>query len=82
MIEEQVKKLLEDDLKKENVIIDSVKYNREGNNNFLRIIVDQNKSIDVDAIVEITKMINPILDEADIIKDSYILDVSSKEKGE
>ena len=82
MIEEQVKKLLEDDLKKENVIIDSVKYNREGNNNFLRIIVDQNKSIDVDAIVEITKMINPILDEADIIKDSYILDVSSKEKVE
>lgn len=82
MIEEQVKKLLEDDLKKENVIIDSVKYNREGNNNFLRIIVDRNKSIDVDAIVEITKMINPILDEADIIKDSYILDVSSKEKGE
>ena len=82
MIEEQVKKLLEDDLKKENVIIDSVKYNREGNNNFLRIIVDQNKSIDVDAIVEITKMINPILDEADIIKDSYILDVSSREKGE
>ena len=82
MIEEQIKKLLEDDLKKENVIIDSVKYNREGNNNFLRIIVDRNKSIDVDAIVEITKMINPILDEADIIKDSYILDVSSREKGE
>lgn len=82
MIEEKIRNLIEDSLKKEDIWIDTIKYEREGNNNFLRIIVDRNKSIDVDTIVEVTKIINPILDKADIINDSYILDVSSKEKGE
>lgn len=82
MIEEKVKNIIEDSLKKLDVSIDSIKYEKEGNNYFLRIVVDRKKTIDVDAIVEITKVINPLLDKADIIEDSYILDVSSKEKGD
>ena len=82
MIEEKVRNLIEDSLKERDILIDTIKYEKEGNNNFLRIVVDRNKSIDVDAIVEITKVINPLLDEADVISDSYILDISSKEKGE
>ena len=82
MIEEKVKKLIESRLKEDNIIIDSIKYEKEGNNNFLRIVVDREKSIDVDTIVEVTKIINPILDDADIIDDRYILDISSKEKGD
>ncbi len=82
MIEEKVKKLIEGVLEKENIKIDKILYEKDGNNNFLRIVVDRDKVIDVDTIVEITKMINPILDDADIINESYILDVSSREKGE
>ncbi len=82
MIEERVKDVIKDVLKDNNLLLDSVKYEKEGNNNFLRIVVDGDKIIDIDTIVEITKILNPILDDADIIKDSYILDVSSKEKGE
>ena len=82
MIEEKVKKLIEGRLKEDNIFIDSIKYEKEGNNNFLRIVVDREKSIDVDTIVEVTKIINPILDDADIIDDRYILDISSKEKGD
>ena len=82
MIEEKVKKLIESCLEDKGIWIDTIKYEREGNNNFLRIVVDSSNIIDIDAIVEITKLINPLLDEADIIEDSYILDVSSKEKGE
>lgn len=82
MIEEKVRKLIDDSLKEKDLWIDMIKYEREGNNNFLRIVVDSKDSIDVDRIVEITKMINPILDKNDIINDSYILDISSKEKGE
>ena len=33
------------------------------------------------ARVEATNIINPILDEYDLIKDEYILDISSKERG-
>ena len=82
MIEDKVRELVEDVLLEKDVRIDSVKYDKEGKNNFLHIVVDRDKPIDVDTIVDITKIINPILDEADIISDSYILDVSSKEKGE
>ena len=82
MIEEKVRKIIEDVLKNKDILIDSIKYEKEGNNIFLRIVVDRNGSIDIDMIVEITKIINPLLDEANIIKDSYILDICSKEKGE
>ena len=50
--------------------------------------VDINLYIDKDGIVNVsdcsfvTKLINPILDEADPISESYILDVCSMEKGE
>ena len=54
----------------------------EGSNYFLRITIDRAQPIDVDTCVEVTHAVNPILDEADIIKDSYILDISSKEKGD
>lgn len=82
MIEEKVRKLLEEPLKEQEITIDSIKYEKEGTNNFLRIVIDRNKTLDIDAVVEVTRLINPILDEANIIEDSYILDISSKEKGE
>ena len=82
MIEDKIKNIVNDSLKDRNMWVDSIKYEKEGNNNFLRIIVDREDPIDIDTIVDITKIINPILDKADIIKDSYILDISSKEKGE
>ena len=36
----------------------------------------------MDAIVEATHIINPIIDELDPYEESYILDVLSKERGE
>lgn len=81
-MEEQIKKLLESDLSKIGIRIDTVEYVKEGPNYFLRITIDRDEVIDIDTCVEATNIINPILDEADIIKDSYILDVTTKEKGE
>ena len=54
---------------------------KEDNNLFLRIVIDRDEIIDIDTCVEVTNIINPLLDEADLIKESYILDVSTKEKG-
>ena len=65
-----------------NIIVDSVKYETEGNYNFLRIELDKVNGIDLDTIVSATEVINPIIDKLDLIDDSYILDITSKEKGD
>ena len=81
-MEERIKEVLEKEVSKMGVHIYSVEYVKEGSNNFLRITIDRDEIIDIDTCVEVTNIINPILDKLDIIKDSYILDVSTREKGE
>ena len=80
-IEGKVRKLLEKDVEASGVFIDSVKLEKEDNNLFLRIVIDRDEIIDIDKCVEVTNIINPILDREDPIKESYTLDVSTKEKG-
>lgn len=82
MIEEKVRNLVEKKVNDMGVNIDSIEYVKEGSNYFLRIVIDRDKPIDIDTCVEVTNVINPLLDEANIIDDSYVLDISSKEKGE
>ena len=81
MIEEQVKKLIEEPVKELGVNIDSVVLEKESGALFLRIVIDREEVIDVDTCVEVTNVINPLLDEANLIEESYMLDVSTKEKG-
>lgn len=81
-IEEKVKNLIEKKLLEIGVKIDKIEYLKEDSNNFLRITIDKDDIVDIDTCVEATRIINPILDEADIIEESYILDVTSKERGE
>ncbi len=80
-MEEKIKKLLEEEVEKVGVRIDSVKLEKEDNNLFLRIVIDRDEIIDLDKCVEVTNIINPLLDKADLIEESYTLDVSTKEKG-
>ena len=81
MIEEQVKKLIEEPVGELGVNIDSVTLEKESGALFLRIVIDRDEVIDVDTCVEVTNVINPLLDEANLIEESYMLDVSTKEKG-
>lgn len=81
MIEEKVKKLIEEPVGELGVRIDSVVLEKEGNALFLRIVIDRDEVIDVDTCVEVTNIINPLLDEANLIEEAYMLDVSTKEKG-
>ena len=80
-MEEKVRKLIEKEINKLGISIDSIVYEKEGSNYFLRIVIDRDEVIDIDTCVEVTNVINPLLDKADFINDSYILDVSTKEKG-
>ena len=81
-MEEKVRMLIEDEVNKMGIKIDSIIYEKEGSNYFLRIVIDRDEAIDIDTRVEVTNIINPLLDKADFINDSYILDLSTKEKGE
>ena len=80
-MEEKIRKLLTEEVEKTGVRIDSVKLEKEDNNLFLRIVIDRDEIIDLDKCVEVTNIINPLLDKADLIEESYTLDVSTKEKG-
>lgn len=79
-IEDQVKNLIQQDIEQNNYKLDSVTYNKEGNIYYLTVIIDKEGYVDVEDCVAVSKIINPILDNADLISDSYILDVCSKEK--
>jgi len=81
MIEEKVRKLIEGPVGEIGVNIDSVVLEKESGALFLRIVIDRDEVIDVDTCVEVTNIINPLLDEANLIEESYMLDVSTKEKG-
>ena len=78
-IEKEVRKLIEGIITDNNYILNDVQYVKEGNTMFLRVVIEKEGNIDVEDCVNVSKLINPILDEADPIKENYILDVCSKE---
>lgn len=78
---EKIKANIKEVLEKEEIVVDSIAFEREGKYNFLRIVLDKAGGIDLDTIVMATNLINPILDKLDLIEEEYILDVLSKERG-
>ena len=77
-----VKDLINDVIVSNGYRLEDVLFVKEGSTWFLRVIIDKDGIINVDDCSRVTHLINPILDEADPISDSYILDVCSMEKGE
>ena len=78
---EEIKGLIEGPMKELEITIESIDYVLENNYHFLKIVLDKINGLDLDTIVDATNIINPILDEADLIDEEYILDISSKERG-
>ena len=55
-----------------------VKFVREFGTNYLRVMVDKDDEvIELDEIVKVNDIVSPILDEADLIKTNYVLDVTT-----
>ncbi len=81
-IANEVKKLIEPILNENNYILDSVEYVTEGSISYLRVYIDKEGFITIDDCVTVSNLINPILDEKDLIEENYMLDVCSKEKGD
>ena len=78
---EKIKEIVTEAMNKEDIIVCSVSYEKENNYNFLKIVLDKVNGIDLDTIVKATNIINPLLDEYDLISEEYVLDISSKERG-
>ena len=78
----ELEKLIKKALEVKEIIVDSVTYEKNsGNYNVLSVVLDKVGGIDLDAIVDATNIINPIVDDYDFTDDSYILDVTNKERG-
>ena len=76
-IEEKVENLLKQKIEDLGYELYDVLYLKEGKDYTLRIVIDKKTGISLDDCEKVNNEINDILDEADYIKDSYYLEVSS-----
>ena len=76
-----IREAITEPLKRLDIVVESIEFVKNGNYYSLNIVLDRLNGIDLDTIVEATNIINPILDELDLFEESYVLDVSSKERG-
>lgn len=79
---EELERLIRESLEEKEILVDSVSYEKNsGNYNVLSVVLDKVGGIDLDTVVEATNIINPIVDDYDFTDETYILDVTSKERG-
>lgn len=81
-MQDRVIELIGDSLNELDLKVDSVIYEKEGTNNYLRIVLDADFIIDLNTVTEASRIINPIIDEANLINEAYILDIYAKPKGD
>ncbi len=82
LVLDKLQKDLQKAFQETEIIVDSVTFEEKGKYKFLTVTLDRIGGIDLEAIVDATKVVNEVVDKADITDDSYILDVVSKERGE
>ena len=76
-IESKVQKLVEPIVNELGYELYDVLYVKEGKDYYLRIIIDKEDGINIDDCEKVNRGIDEPLDEADFIKESYFLEVSS-----
>ena len=77
-LESTVLNLIEKPLKALGYSEVDVKFVNEFGTNYLRVMVDKDDEvIDLDEIMKVNDIVSPLLDEADLIKTNYVLDVTT-----
>ena len=76
-IEKTVWDLAEPVVKQQGLELWDVEYVTEGGQRYLRVYLDSPDGVDLDACERVSRAMDPILDEADPVPDSYIFEVSS-----
>ena len=75
---DEIRSKITEPLKKEKIDVVDIYLEEENGEKDLVIVIDKLPYVDIETCVLATKIINPILDENDFIKDAYVLDVCSK----
>ena len=75
-IETKVENLLKDVIQNLGCELYDVIYAKEAKDFYLRIIIDKETGIDLNDCEKVNDTINDVLDQADYIKDQYVLEVS------
>ena len=76
-IEAQVQELLEPIINNSGYDLYDVIYTKEGKDYYLKIFIDKENGIGIEDCEKVNELINDILDEKDLIPESYFLEVSS-----
>lgn len=76
-VESKVENLLEPIITGLNYELYDVQYVKEGKDFYLRITIDKEGGISIEDCEKVNNAIDDILDEKDLIKESYFLEVSS-----
>ena len=76
-IEESVEALVKDKIENLGYELYDVLFLKEGSNRILRIVIDNNKGISLDDCEKVNDEVKDIIDEADLVKEQYFLEISS-----
>lgn len=78
MLEEKIREIITEPLKQEKIDVYKVYFEKSEGIKNLVIEIDTKPYVDIDTCIKASHIINPILDEYDLIEESYVLDVCSK----
>lgn len=74
---ERVYTLIKETVEQQGVTLWDVRFLKEGASHYLRIYIDKPEGINIDDCTEVSRAIDPIIDEADPIDIAYYLEVCS-----
>ncbi len=80
-MKEEISQLVDKEINSLGLVVSDVFMEKEDNMESLCIELDSEEIITSDLITEATKIINPILDKTDYVKDVDYVDIFSKVKG-
>ena len=76
-VADRVRALIEDTVSSQGVNLWDVRFIKEGASWYLRVFIDSENGINIDDCANVSRAIDPVLDEADPIDKSYYLEVCS-----
>lgn len=76
-IQEKVEAVISDIINDLGYTLYDIEYEKEGKDYFLRVFIDKESGIDLEDCEKVSHAIDGMLDDTDIIKEQYFLEVSS-----
>lgn len=79
---EKIKASIEPVIIDNDYILYDLSYIKENGVNSLVVVIDKKGLLTLDDCVTVSNLISPIMDSLDLIEESYVLDVCTRERGD